>query len=117
MRRRSSNKWCEARRRGWPNSLRSVYTRGGNTAQNAVLKGKRMRKLQAPSTKLQRSTKHQTPITRLSLAGRALVPFGILNLKFLWSLVLGAWCFAASAQSLLNLDFGVGSASRKTGFA
>ena len=31
--------------------------------------------------------------------------------------MLGAWCFSAPAQSLLNLDFGVGSASRKTGFA
>jgi len=57
---------------------------------------------------------------------------GVWNWEFIWSFGFGIWNFrcaalialvclgvasGAAAQSLLNTDFGVGSASRKTGFA
>ena len=50
-----------------------------------------MKKLQAQTAKLQRNSNHQTP----KLARRR---FEVWSLKFLWCLVLGAWCFPASAQ-------------------
>src|ERR1044072_2974958 len=89
-RRRSSNKWCEARGRGWPSSLRSVYTRGGNTAQNAVLKGKTYEK--APSSKHQAPEKHQAPNTNLPPALGSTCVEVLWCLEFEVSLVLGAWC-------------------------
>src|SRR5437660_12419693 len=63
-------------------------------------------KLQAPSSKRQRSTKPQapsSPSTRL----RALC--GAWNLKFLWSLVLGAWFFGqAPCHAATNSGLWVG---------
>src|SRR5438552_12057611 len=52
-------------------------------------------KLQAPSTKLQRNTKRQAPSSVLN-GERGLL--GAWNLKFLWSLVVGAWCLSAGVS-------------------
>ena len=48
-------------------------------------------KLQIPSTKLQRSTKHQAPDLRLTLAA-----FDYWSFSGAWSLVLGAFAHAAN---------------------
>jgi lysophospholipase L1-like esterase len=50
-----------------------------------------MNKLQAPTSKLQRNSNYQVS----KLARRR---FEVWSLKFLWMLVLGAWCFSATAQ-------------------
>jgi type VI protein secretion system component VasA len=49
-------------------------------------------KSQAPSSKLQRSSKSQAP--NLRRAQRAWRVLGILSLVFLWSLELGFWRFS-----------------------
>src|ERR1043166_2779722 len=61
-------------------------------------------KSQIPSSKSQENLKHQVPNTRRSAVGRLELAvwnfvgiwnleFGVCGLKFLWTLMLGAWCF------------------------
>src|SRR5437016_4894938 len=62
----------------------------------------RLSKLQAPSSKLQRNSKHQAPnICRSSIE--------VWNLKFLWMLAVGCWSFSyllnlSSAEQSRRLD-------------
>src|SRR6266404_404412 len=64
-------------------------------------------KLQTPSSKLQRNTKFQIPKgssqsgkrckswTRTGGIAHSRLGVGAWNLKFLWNLVFGNWCFVA----------------------
>src|SRR5436190_21814550 len=83
MRRKSSNKWCEVQRRGWRNSLQSIYTSGEERGAECRVERNTMNKLQAPGSRLQRNTKLQTPVTRRPAPARASTLFGVWNLKFL----------------------------------
>jgi hypothetical protein len=59
--------------------------RGGSVAEST--EPYEEKKLQAPSSKHQRNSKHQAP----NEAARS--PFGAWHLELLWSLELGAWSF------------------------
>jgi hypothetical protein len=69
-------------------------------------------KLQHPSSKLQRSIKLQAPMRIRTLD----CLFGACSLEFLWSLVLGAWCFStlpATAEAPSDAPFISGTQAYK----